>query len=169
MNNSETLYTPIQINGCISENESNATQLYPRELYITKEGRLITGNPKSADQKALTSTLSELTIHTALVSKALEYNSDDCILDTTTKTIKGFTFESANIKSARLGSSTIAINNNALQFDLNTGSIRNGSINTSNLTNVTLNLKPYDNQQKIGSWGTTLPENPSVGDVFILI
>lgn len=161
MNNSETLYTPVQINGCISENESNATQLYPRELYITKEGRLIVGNPKSTNQKSLTS-ISELTVDTSLKSKSVEYTSGDHILDTVTKTIKGFKIQSADIASANLGESTIAVNNNTLQFNLNNGTIMNGIITNSNLMGVKLNLKN-------ASWGTKLPENPSVGDVFILI
>lgn len=161
VNNSETLYTPLQINGCISENESNATQLYPRELYITKEGRLIVGNPKSTNQKLLTNT-SELTVDTSLKSKSVEFTSGDYILDTATKIIKGFKIQSANIASANLGGSTIAVNNNTLQFNLNNGTIINGMITNSNLTGVKLNLRD-------ASWGTELPKNPSVGDVFILI
>lgn len=164
MNNSETLYTPIQINGCISENESNATQLYPRELYITKEGKLIVGNPKSTNQKLLTST-SELTVDTSLKSKSVEYTSGDYILNTTSKTIKGFKLQSANIESANLGGSTMALDSNsALVFNLNTGAILNGRVSGSKLMSIkSLNL------QNSTCWGTTFPENPSVGDVFIRI
>lgn len=169
MNNSETLYTPIQINGCISENESNATQLYPRELYITKEGKLIVGNPKSTNQKSLTST-SELTVGTSLKSKSVEYTSGDYILDTATKTIKGFRLQSANIASANLGQSTMSVNDNKLDFDLNNGTIKNGSVSGSKFTSVKfLNLQSYNNESKTGCWGTAFPDNPSPGDVFILI
>lgn len=162
MSNSETLYTPIQINGCISVNESDATQLYPRELYITKEGRLIVGNPKADNQKELTDTLLGITVDTSLKSESVEYTSGDYTLDTTDKIIKGFKFQSANIESANVGISTISKHNNALKLDLGTGNILNGTITDSKLTSVTLNLKN-------ASWGPELPRNPSQGDVFILI
>ena len=162
MNNPETLYTPIQINGFIGlDNEVNATQLYPRELYITSEGRLIVGNPKVGNQKDLTNT-SELTVDTSLKSKSVDYESGDYILSTEDKMIKGFKLQSANIESATLGRSTIAVDNGTLQFNLNDGTIMNGVITNSNLKGVNLNLKN-------ASWGKELPKNPSVGDVFILI
>lgn len=169
MNNSETLHVPIQINGYISGDKTTDIQLYPRELYITQEGRLIVGNPKSTNQKSLTNT-SELTVDTSLKSKSVEYTSGDYVLDTVSKIIKGFKIQSADIASANLGGSTIAVNNNTLQFNLNNGTIMNGTLSSSNLMSLkSLNLQKYDITLKTGSWGTALPQNPSKGDVFILI
>lgn len=161
MNNSETLYTPIQINGYVSGDKTTDITLYPRELYITEEGRLIVGNPKADNQKEPTST-SDLIVGESLKSKSVDFILGDCILNTDSKTIKGFEIQSANITSATLGRSTISVNNNMLQFNLNNGTIINGIITNSNLTGVTLNLKDV-------SWGKELPKNPSLGDVFILI
>jgi hypothetical protein len=167
VNNSETLYVPIQINGFTGlANEVDATQLYPRELYITSEGRLIIGNPKVDKQKELTSTLG-VTVDTALVAKKVNYESPNKLskINTDETKIKGFMLEDADVRSGSICGASVGYGSSgSLLMNLNGGSIVGGTIQTSNLNGVTkLNLDSKT------CWGTELPTNASVGDVFILV
>ena len=157
MSNNEILYTPLQINGAIMQGESTPEKLFPRELYITAEGKLIIGNPLSNDQQVLT-TSSKITVDTALDAKGVSFEKDERKIDTEKGIIEKFNINSSTINTSTIKDSTLQGSINNAEGTIEGGTLKNNTVAQAIRLNVSEKC-----------YGETLPENAKVGDIFIKI
>ena len=168
----------LQINGDINENDNSAPDLYPRELYITKDGRLLIGNPKSSKQDEPGSSYGTITVDKAINSAGIQYEPEGTNYKLSTDnvpTMQGFRIKDL-VCSGQSGTVALTVGDGAL--DITTegalrvylgsyGRVERGTIKDSRLENTVVNLKSTQ-------YGTALPtgtdlSNYRPGDIFILI
>lgn len=163
-NQNKTLKSVVQINANIT-NGDDATTLYPRELYITKQGELVVGRIDAPSQEEPTE-VKKISVNKALLSE----NTINTSLNTRLKKMNGYTIENSTVKYATVSDANISNGTTFAKTESGAGKITNKN-NVLTIENATmkgskLNLSNvcYGSAEDMNNI-----TNPAAGDIFIVV
>lgn len=165
-----TLRSAILING--GNPLSSTDTLFPRELYITNEGKLLVGHVQTEVGKTPTASPMEITVGKAIESTYvnLERTGFKVKFTADAKILEGADISGCYVssnKSLIFGSNSIKHQDGALQMTLTGGGKIIGGVLVSNtISGAKLNLSnaSYGSKQDMNNI-----VNPQKGDIFIVI